>query len=184
VGLQTRPAKSDTAKRDEPYKVRSSTGSRGSTVRRKRVGAGRYAHAAIGRRSAGNNYRGRGFHNGGTAHPCGTIGADIAGAPHRGQNCPSNIVPQQAHCISASRGPAIFNAAGTMFEGQFCPRCGAPAISAPIVPQGWPCPRCGTLFLGNYCPRCGLPIAAWRTDPHRPSPADGRSSRSCGRSHL
>src|SRR6267143_1751149 len=63
---------------------------------------------------------------------------------------------------------------GTMFEGQFCPRCGAPAISAPIIPQGWPCPRCGTLFLGNYCPRCGLPIAAWA---YRPAPtlSGGRS---------
>jgi Type II CAAX prenyl endopeptidase Rce1-like len=48
-----------------------------------------------------------------------------------------------------------------MFEGRFCPRCGAPAVAAPPAPSGWPCPRCGTLFLGNFCPRCGLPTAAW-----------------------
>src|SRR5438132_11401532 len=54
---------------------------------------------------------------------------------------------------------------GAIFEGRFCPRCGAPAIAAPVAPMGLPCPRCGTLFRGNFCPRCGLPTAAWAYRP-------------------
>src|SRR5438309_6170985 len=62
---------------------------------------------------------------------------------------------------------------GAVFDGSFCPRCGAPAaaplpsFTIPPAPVGWPCPRCGTLFSGNYCPRCGLPMGAWAG---RPSP--------------
>src|SRR5881296_2534853 len=63
---------------------------------------------------------------------------------------------------------------GAIFEGRFCPRCGAPAIAAPVAPMGLPCPRCGTLFRGNFCPRCGLPTAAWGYRP-LPPPAGGRS---------
>jgi len=63
---------------------------------------------------------------------------------------------------------------GEIFEGRFCPRCGAPApmtsppSAAPQGQVGWPCPRCGTLFAGNFCPRCGLPRGAWAP---RPAPA-------------
>ena len=63
---------------------------------------------------------------------------------------------------------------GAIFEGRFCPRCGAPAIAAPVAPMGLPCPRCGTLFRGNFCPRCGLPTAAWGYRPP-PPPSGGRS---------
>jgi len=59
---------------------------------------------------------------------------------------------------------------GAIFEGRFCPRCGAPATdtaTAAQPAQGWPCPRCGTVFLGNFCPRCGLSTAAWA---YRPPP--------------
>src|SRR2546422_1372455 len=62
---------------------------------------------------------------------------------------------------------------GAIFEGRFCPRCGAPAIAAPVAPMGLPCPRCGTLFRGTFCPRCGLPTAAWGYRP-LPPPAGGR----------
>ena len=68
---------------------------------------------------------------------------------------------------------------GAIFEGRFCPRCGAPATipapsaSAPTPLAGWTCPRCGTLFLGNFCPRCGLPTAAWGYPP-RPAPSSVR----------
>src|SRR2546423_4048576 len=60
---------------------------------------------------------------------------------------------------------------GAVFDGSFCPRCGAPAavsptsFAAPPAPVGWPCPRCGTLFSGNFCPRCGLPMGAWAARP-------------------
>src|SRR2546429_6346394 len=70
---------------------------------------------------------------------------------------------------------------GAIFEGRFCPRCGAPAMaSAPAppdpsaAPMGWPCPRCGTLFRGNFCPRCGLPTAAWAYRPPA-APSGGRT---------
>src|SRR5438093_939892 len=70
---------------------------------------------------------------------------------------------------------------GAIFEGRFCPRCGAPAMaSAPAppdpsaAPMGWPCPRCGTLFRGNFCPRCGLPTAAWAYRPPA-TPSGGRT---------
>src|SRR2546425_1467852 len=70
---------------------------------------------------------------------------------------------------------------GAIFEGRFCPRCGAPAMaSAPAppdpsaAPMGWPCPRCGTLFRGNFCPRCGLPSAAWASRPPA-TPSGGRT---------
>src|SRR5436309_1668148 len=60
---------------------------------------------------------------------------------------------------------------GAVFDGSFCPRCGAPAaasptsFAAPPALVGWPCPRCGTLFSGNFCPRCGLPMGAWAARP-------------------
>src|SRR5947199_61742 len=63
---------------------------------------------------------------------------------------------------------------GEIFEGRFCPRCGAPApmtsppSAAPQGQVGWPRPRCGTLFAANFCPRCGLPRGAWAP---RPAPA-------------
>src|SRR5881409_559548 len=66
---------------------------------------------------------------------------------------------------------------GAIFEGRFCPRCGAPAMAAPAAqgePMGWPCPRCGTLFRGNFCPRCGLPTAAWAYRPPA-APSGGRT---------
>src|SRR5438093_274889 len=63
---------------------------------------------------------------------------------------------------------------GAIFEGRFCPRCGAPAMAVPAASMGWPCPRCGTLFRGNFCPRCGLPTAAWGYRPP-PPPSGGRS---------
>src|SRR5438093_856833 len=66
---------------------------------------------------------------------------------------------------------------GAIFEGRFCPRCGAPAMAAPAAqgePMGWPCPRCGTLFRGNFCPRCGLPTAAWAYRPPA-TPSGGRT---------
>src|SRR5712692_6596897 len=63
---------------------------------------------------------------------------------------------------------------GAIFEGHFCPRCGAAAMAPPAAPMGWPCPRCGTLFRGNFCPRCGLPTAAWAYRPP-PAPSGGRS---------
>src|SRR5947209_6968288 len=63
---------------------------------------------------------------------------------------------------------------GAIFEGRFCPRCGAPAMAVPAASMGWPCPRCGTLFRGNFCPRCGLPTAAWGYRPP-PHPSGGRS---------
>src|SRR6267143_1410030 len=63
---------------------------------------------------------------------------------------------------------------GALFEGSFCPRCGAPAgtpptSSAPPGSVGWPCPRCGTLFSGNFCPACGLPRGAWAARSPPPS---------------
>src|SRR3989442_64238 len=63
---------------------------------------------------------------------------------------------------------------GAIYEGRFCPRCGATAMAAPPALTGWPCPRCGTLFRGNFCPRCGLPTAAWGYRPP-PPPSGGRS---------
>src|SRR6266571_67015 len=70
---------------------------------------------------------------------------------------------------------------GAIFEGRFCPRCGAPAMAAApappdrtAAPMGWPCPRCGTLFRGNFCPRCGLPTAAWAYRPPA-APSGGRT---------
>src|SRR5437667_9774655 len=66
---------------------------------------------------------------------------------------------------------------GEIFEGRFCPRCGAPApmtsppSAAPQGQVGWPCPGCGTLFAGNCCPRCGLPRGAWAPRPAPPSSA-------------
>src|SRR5206468_826236 len=45
---------------------------------------------------------------------------------------------------------------GAVFDGSFCPRCGAPAaasptsFAAPPAPVGWPCPRCGTMFSGSW----------------------------------
>src|SRR5947199_22157 len=70
---------------------------------------------------------------------------------------------------------------GAIFEGRFCPRCGAPAMAAApappdpsAAPMGWPCPRCGTLFRGNFCPRCGLPTAAWAYRPPA-TPSGGRT---------
>src|SRR2546426_699444 len=70
---------------------------------------------------------------------------------------------------------------GAIFEGRFCPRCGAPAMAAATgapapqaAPMGWPCPRCGTLFRGNFCPRCGLPTAAWAYRPPA-APSGGRT---------
>src|SRR5436853_5274721 len=60
---------------------------------------------------------------------------------------------------------------GAVFDGSFCPRCGAPvaaplpSFTIPPAPVGWPCPRCGTLFSGNFCPRCGLPMGAWAARP-------------------
>ncbi len=68
---------------------------------------------------------------------------------------------------------------GTLFEGRFCPACGAPATAAarPSAPPPAPgttpaatgappapvrCARCGTTYEGKYCPACGLPSwAAW-----------------------
>src|SRR5438309_9468347 len=70
---------------------------------------------------------------------------------------------------------------GAIFEGRFCPRCGAPAMAAATgapapqaAPMGLPCPRCGTLFRGNFCPRCGLPTAAWAYRPPA-APSGGRT---------
>ncbi|MGI0147963.1 MAG: hypothetical protein ACREDF_00320, partial [Thermoplasmata archaeon] len=69
---------------------------------------------------------------------------------------------------------------GAVFDGRFCPRCGAPAttpppsVSPPTSVAGWACPRCGTLFRGNFCPRCGLPPAAWAYQP-APAPSAARS---------
>src|SRR2546430_127650 len=60
---------------------------------------------------------------------------------------------------------------GAVFDGSFCPRCGAPAavsptsFAAPPAPVGWPCPRCGTLFSGTSCPRGGPPTGAWAARP-------------------
>lgn len=66
---------------------------------------------------------------------------------------------------------------GAVFEGRFCPRCGAPSnATAPAATgaPGWPCPRCGTEFRGNFCPQCGLSTAAWSYQPP-PAPSSGRS---------
>ena len=73
---------------------------------------------------------------------------------------------------------------GSVFEGRFCPQCGAPAPGeagpsrtaiASTAPAGsWPCPRCGTLYYGNFCPRCGLPTASWA---YRPAPARSSGGR-------
>jgi CAAX prenyl protease-like protein len=74
----------------------------------------------------------------------------------------------------------------TVFEGRFCPRCGAPAspaerapaetVIASTAPSGsWPCPRCGTPYYGNFCPRCGLPTAAWAFRQAPPRSSGGRA---------
>ncbi len=69
---------------------------------------------------------------------------------------------------------------GALYEGNFCPNCGAPRpASAPPWPPTYPaaCPRCGTPYRGNFCPRCGLPAgpAAYGPSP-LPRPASGGRS--------
>lgn len=58
---------------------------------------------------------------------------------------------------------------GAVFEGNFCPQCGAPAAPPAGTPAGFAvkCPRCGTPYHGNFCPRCGLAAGA---APYAPSP--------------
>src|SRR5437879_1622001 len=63
---------------------------------------------------------------------------------------------------------------GAIFEGRFCPRCGAPALAVPPAAMGRPCPPRRTLCRGNLCPLCGLPPAAWGYRPP-PPPSGGRS---------
>ena len=54
---------------------------------------------------------------------------------------------------------------GALFEGNFCPNCGAPAAAPPRLAFSVACPRCGTTYQGNFCPRCGLPAGAMPSPP-------------------
>src|SRR2546428_1076505 len=92
-------------------------------------------------------------------------------ASHRSIKWRGALVCERMQCVRC----------GAIFEGRFCPRCGAPAMDAATgapapqaAPMGWPCPRCGTLFRGNFCPRCGLPTAAWAYRPPA-APSGGRT---------
>ncbi len=66
---------------------------------------------------------------------------------------------------------------GATFEGNFCPRCGTPAVREAAGPAaGRACVRCGMVFQGNFCPRCGLPVAMAAYPVAMARPASGAHS--------
>lgn len=40
----------------------------------------------------------------------------------------------------------------TVYDGNFCPQCGASATLTVV------CPQCGTTVTGNFCPNCGTQV--------------------------